>query len=97
MLTDLGSDASSIPFMYRLLPINISSVAILDTSSALLELINGSAIETVFSQAKQVTGGHLSAVNYEIALGNLATRRQLTKKHTRDQYRRQELYFHRAH
>ena len=42
--------------------------------------VNGSAVETLFSQLKHTTGGHLSGVNYEAAKAALLTQKQSKAK-----------------
>lgn len=37
--------------------------------------VNGSAIESVFSSLKYITGGHLSPANYGSSVGMLVTQR----------------------
>lgn len=39
--------------------------------------VNGSAIESVFSCLKYISGGHLSSVNYSSSLTALATQREI--------------------
>ena len=39
--------------------------------------INGSAIESVFSCLKYISGGHLSSINYSSSLTALATQREV--------------------
>lgn len=39
--------------------------------------INGSAIESIFSCLKYISGGHLSATNYSSSLTSLVTQRQV--------------------
>ena len=51
--------------------------------------VNGSAVETLFSQLKHTTGGHLSGVNYEAAKATLLTQKQSKGKET---YRSTSLY-----
>ena len=54
--------------------------------------LNGSAVETIFSRLKFITGGHLSAVNYPTARANLLTRYGLHGRHYIDLYRNAPLY-----
>lgn len=54
--------------------------------------LTGSAVETIFSRLKFITGGHLSAVNYATARANLLTRYTLHGPHTTDSYRDAPLY-----
>ena len=42
--------------------------------------VNGSAVETLFSQLKHTAGGHLSEANYEAAKATLLTQRQTKGK-----------------
>ena len=44
--------------------------------------VNGSAIETLFSQLKHTTSGHLIRANYEAAKATLLTQRQAKGKET---------------
>ena len=44
--------------------------------------VNESAVETLFSQLKHTTGGHLSGVNYEAAKATLLTQTQSKRKET---------------
>lgn len=55
--------------------------------------LNGSAIETVFSQLKGITHGHLSARNYSSAVATLVTRGSIQNRKKRIQYRNAPLYF----
>ena len=54
--------------------------------------LNGSAVETIFSRLKFITGGHLSAVNYATARANLITRYGVHGRHYTDPYRDAPLY-----
>ena len=54
--------------------------------------LNGSAVETIFSQLKFITGGHLSAVNFATARANLITRYGVHGQHYTDAYRDAPLY-----
>lgn len=50
--------------------------------------INGSAIESVFSSLKYISGGHLSAVNYSSAIGSLLTSKEPSiNPHAEKEYR----------
>ena len=49
--------------------------------------LNGSAIETIFSQLKHASRGSLTSVTYESARAQLLTRRSVHGPHTRDEYR----------
>lgn len=51
--------------------------------------LNGSAVETLFSQLKHTTAGHLTAANYEAAKATLLTKVQTKGK---DEYRSDTLY-----
>ena len=51
--------------------------------------VNGSAVETLFSQLKNTSGGNLSAANYEASMATLLTKKQ-TK--VRESYRSTNLY-----
>ena len=51
--------------------------------------VNGSAVETLFSQLKHTTGGNLTGVNYEPAMATLLTKRQTKGK---EDYRSASLY-----
>ena len=51
--------------------------------------LNGSAVETLFSQLKHTTGGHLMSVNYETAKATMLTKAQAKGK---DSYRSSSLY-----
>lgn len=51
--------------------------------------VNGSAIETLLSQLKHTTSGHLTGANYEAAKATLLTQRQAKGKET---YRSTSLY-----
>ena len=44
--------------------------------------VNGSAVETLFSQLKHTSGGNLSAANYEASMATLLTKRQTKGKNT---------------
>ena len=54
--------------------------------------LTGSAVETIFSRLKFITGGHLSAVNYSSARANLLTRYEVHGQKMRDEYRNAPLY-----
>ena len=41
--------------------------------------INGSAVETIFSSLKYISGGNLSSTNYSTSLAAFATQRDLAK------------------
>ena len=49
--------------------------------------VNGSAVETLFSQLKARTGGNLTGHSYENAKATLLTRRQVVGKKPKDDYR----------
>ena len=51
--------------------------------------VNGSAVETLFSELKHITGGNLSAANYESAKATLLTKRECKGQ---DSYRSDVLY-----
>ncbi len=51
--------------------------------------VNGSAVETLFSQLKHTSGGNLSAANYEATMATLLTKKQTQGK---DNYRSTNLY-----
>lgn len=51
--------------------------------------VNGSAVETLFSQLKHTAGGNLSGVSYEPAMATLLTQKQTKGK---DSYRSTSLY-----
>lgn len=54
--------------------------------------LNGSAIETVFSQLKYATGGNLTAVSYAPARAQLITKRSIHGIRVTDEYRNAPLY-----
>lgn len=54
--------------------------------------LNGSAVETIFSQLKYITSGQLTAVTYETAKASLLTKQAVHGTRTRDDYRDTELY-----
>ncbi len=54
--------------------------------------LNGSAIETIFSQLKHASRDSLTAVTYESARAQLLTRRSIHGPHTRDEYRDAPVY-----
>ena len=54
--------------------------------------LNGSAIETVFSQLKHATGGNLTAVSYAPARVQLITKRSIHGVRVKDDYRNAPLY-----
>ena len=54
--------------------------------------LSGSAVETIFSRLKFITGGHLSAVNYASARANLLTQHEVHGRRTKEQYRNAPLY-----
>lgn len=54
--------------------------------------LTGSAVETIFSRLKFITGGHLSAVNNASARANLLTRCEVHGRRTTDPYRNAPLY-----
>ena len=58
--------------------------------------LNGSAIETVFSQLKGIAHGNLSAKNYSSALASLVTRGSVQSRKKRVQYRNAPLYLRRS-
>ena len=41
--------------------------------------INGSAVETIFSSLKFISGGNLSSINYPTSLAAFATQRDIAK------------------
>lgn len=53
--------------------------------------LNGSAVETLFSQLKHAAGGHLSSINYSSARASIITRRAVHKT-TSDDYRQAPLF-----
>lgn len=54
--------------------------------------LNGSAIETIFSQLKYASRGSLTAVTYESARAQLITRHSVHGQRTRDEYHDAPLY-----
>ena len=54
--------------------------------------LTGSAVETIFSRLKFITGGHLSAVNFVTARANLLTRYDVHGQHSKEEYRNAPLY-----
>lgn len=54
--------------------------------------LNGSAIETVFSQLKYIASGHLSSVNYASARASLLTRGTVSGRKKKVDYRDVHLY-----
>lgn len=54
--------------------------------------LTGSAVETIFSRLKFITGGNLSGVNYSSSRANLITRYDVHGRHTTDEYRDAPLY-----
>ena len=54
--------------------------------------LNGSAVETVFSQLKYSTGGQLTATSYETAKASLLTKQSVHGNRTKDDYRTTALY-----
>ena len=54
--------------------------------------LNGSAIETIFSQLKHASRGSLTAVTYESARAQLLTRHSVHGPRTRDEYRDAPVY-----
>ena len=54
--------------------------------------VNGSAIETLFSQLKQGSGGTLTASSYSSARSKLLTKRAVHGPHVKDSYRDAPLY-----
>jgi hypothetical protein len=58
--------------------------------------INGSAVETLFSQFKYLTGGKLSAVNYETARAAYLTKVDVHGRRFADEYRNAPLHIQQA-
>ena len=56
--------------------------------------LNGSAIETFFSQLKYTAGGHLSGVNYATARASILSKGSMKHKHSGG-YRSAPLHIHR--
>ena len=54
--------------------------------------LNGSAIETFFSQLKHTTSGQLSSANYSAARAAILTRGSVTQKKKSDTYRSSQLH-----
>ena len=54
--------------------------------------LNGSAIETFFSQLKHATSGQLSSANYSAARAAILTRGSVTQKKKSDTYRSSQLH-----
>lgn len=54
--------------------------------------LNGSAVETVFSQLKYITNGQLTAATYQTAKASLLTKQSVSGTRTNDDYRDTELY-----
>ncbi len=48
--------------------------------------MNGSAVETVFSQLKYASGGNLMSTNYSSVRSSLLIRGSISGKHKRDDY-----------
>ena len=54
--------------------------------------LNGSAVETIFSQLKNITGSNLMASNYASARAALLTKKTVTKRTTDSDYREAPLF-----
>ena len=54
--------------------------------------ITGSAIESVFSCLKNISGGNLTSINYTTSLASLATQREETSSSKEDTYRKATLH-----
>ena len=58
--------------------------------------VNGSAIEAMFSQLKEGSGGTLTAASYSSARAKLLTKRAVHGSHVKDNYRNVPLYIQEA-
>ena len=54
--------------------------------------LNGSAVETIFSQLKYITNGQLTAATYPTAKASLLTKQSVCGTRLKDDYRDTELY-----
>ena len=55
--------------------------------------LNGSAVETIFSQLKYTSGGNLMSTNYSSSRASLLITRDVSWKHANDDYRNAPLFF----
>ena len=57
-----------------------------------LKRINGSAVETIFSQLKFITSGQLTSVTYKTAKASLLTKQTVHGSKTKNDYRDTKLF-----